>query len=258
MHKRWIAAALLLLPLALRPGAPGASAAEGWLGAENFGGTLAVTTDYVWRGVSQTDRTPAVQGSFGYASPVGLYAGVWASNVEFGGGIEMDWYGGFARELELGLSYDLGVNYYTYPKSHDPTELDFVEVYLSLGYTLPLPFGPSLGLGYNYSPDFFGEDGDAHYVRGTAALALPYGLGLNGEVGYLDVQGDQTTGSGAGLDGKDGFDYVHYRVGLAYDLLGFTLDLSWHDTTEAAFLESYSGYKEAADGKLVLTVSRSF
>ncbi|MBE0616861.1 MAG: hypothetical protein IH608_02885, partial [Proteobacteria bacterium] len=86
----------------------------GWLAESNFSGNVAMTSDYVFRGISQTDSNPAIQGGFDYASPVGLYVGTWASNVAFGGNIEMDWYGGFSNEV-AGFSYDLGVIYYAYP-----------------------------------------------------------------------------------------------------------------------------------------------
>lgn len=231
----------------------------GALSPKNFSSTLSMTTDYVWRGVSQTDSSPAVQGSFDYAHPVGVYLGVWGSNIRFGGGLEMDWYGGF-RNTVGALGYDVGVTYYSYPKSHDPNELNFFELAAKLSYTLK--FGgvePTIGVGYSYTPDFTGEDGNAHYVNGKLSFGLPMGFGVAGEVGYQTVEGDKTTGNGGGLDGDDGFDFVHYRLGVSKsDVLGFTLDLSYHNTTESDFLESYAGYKGVADSRLVFTASRTF
>lgn len=231
--------------------------ASAWLADDTFSGNVSYTSDYVWRGISQTNRNWALQGGFDYAAPIGLYVGTWASNVSFGGGIEMDFYGGFANELEMGLSYDVGANYYAYPKSMDETELNFYEIYGSLGYTLPLPLEPALGVGYAYSPDFFGEDGRSHYVNGSLGLTLPAGFSLAGEIGYLNVKGDKTTGDGAGLDGDDGFKYVHYRVGAGYSIKGFDFDLSYHAMNETDFAEDYSGFSKAGDGKLVFSVSRS-
>lgn len=232
--------------------------AEGDLLAdENFSGNVGYTSDYVWRGISQTNRNWAIQGGMDYAAPIGVYAGTWASNVSFGGGIEMDFYGGFANELAMGLSYDVGANYYAYPKSYDSVELNFVEVYGSLGYTLPVAMEPTVGVGYAYSPDFFGEDGASHYISGSVGLSLPAGFSLGGDIGYLDVEGDKTTGNNAGLDGKDGFDYLHYRVGVGYSVKGFDLDLSYHTMSEDTFAEAYSGFTDAGDGKAVFTVSRS-
>ncbi len=227
--------------------------AEGdWFADENFSGNVAITSDYVWRGVSQTDSNWAIQGGMDYAAPIGLYLGTWASNVAFGGSIEMDFYAGYANELDMGLSYDVGGNYYAYPKSGDDVEFNFFEVYASVGYTLPIEVAPiSVGLGYNYSPDFFGEDGASHYINGNASISI-MDLSWSGEVGYQTVEGDKSTGNNGGLDGKDGFDYIHYRIGIGYSVKGFDFDLSYHNTTEDEFLG-----ESIADGRAVFTVSRS-
>ncbi|HSH70221.1 MAG TPA: TorF family putative porin [Deferrisomatales bacterium] len=229
--------------------------ASAWLADDTFSGNVAITSDYVWRGVSQTDSNWAVQGGMDYAAPIGLYVGTWASNVAFGGSIEMDFYGGFANELAMGLSYDVGANYYAYPKSRDEVEFNFFEVYAKVGYTLPIEAAPiSLGLGYNYSPDFFGEDGAAHYINGNASISLPMDISLSGEVGYQTVEGDKSTGNGGGMDGDDGFDYVHYRIGLGYSVKGFDLDLSYHATDSDA--QDFFG-ESISDGRVVFSVSRA-
>lgn len=230
---------------------------KGVLDPENFSATLTFTTDYVFRGVSQTDSKPAVQGSFDYAHPVGVYLGIWGSNVNSGvskGGVELDFYAGFARELFTNFNADVSLLYYYYPSGGSDPEPDYVEAMLKLDYTFAdLPLSPKLGATYAYSPDFFGEDGDANYIGGLLEISLPYEFTLSGELGYQDVEGDKTTGDGGGEDGGDGFNYYHWRVGLSRDLLGFTLDLSYHDTDEAEFLGD-----DIADERVVFTVSRSF
>lgn len=255
MFKKWTAPALVLATVVAGPAL--AEDDGGWLAEKNFTGNVALTSDYVYRGVSQTDSNPAIQGGLDYASPVGLYLGTWASNVAFGGGVEIDWYGGYAGETS-GFGYDVGAIYYSYPKSRDgAAEFNFWEGYVKLGYTLSLgAVEPALGVGYSYSPDYFGEDGKAHYVNGNVSLGLPYDLSLGAEVGYQKVEGDKVTGNGAGLDGDDGFDFVHYRVGLGYSVKGIDLDLSYHNTTESEFLNGYAGY-QGADNRFVFTVSRS-
>ena len=110
-----------------------------------------------------------------------------------------------------------------------------------------------LGAGYWYSPDFFGEDGKAHYVNGVLELFLPYDFVLAGEFGYQYVEGDETTGDGQGEDGEDGFDYSDWGIGISRELLKFVLDLSYHDTSEANFLG-----KDIADERVVFSISRSF
>lgn len=226
------------------------------LADSNFSGTVFLTTDYVFRGISQTDSYGAVQGSMDYTHPCGVYLGVWGSNVNAAlasGGLEIDYYLGYATELG-GVGVDTRVAYYTYPGSkHPDPEIDFVEVHLGLSYELSeVALTPSLTAGYNYSPDFFGEDGHAHYVNGVLGLALPAKIGLAFEVGYQTVEGDKSTGNGGGLDGGNGYDWIHYRVGASTELKGFGLDLSYHDTNEEEFLGA-----TVADDRLVFTISRS-
>ena len=94
---------------------------------------VALTTDYVFRGFSQTDESPAIQGGFD-ATYGAFYLGIWASNLDFGGAtnlagatvdiadIEVDLYGGITKEVTLGgrdVTFDLGVIYYAYPNAFD-------------------------------------------------------------------------------------------------------------------------------------------
>ena len=95
--------------------------------------SVAMSSDYVWRGYSQTDNEPAISGSFDLGHSSGLYAGTWASNVDFGDetSMEIDIYAGFASEIgDTGISYDVGILRYIYPDE----DYDWNEVYLSLGF----------------------------------------------------------------------------------------------------------------------------
>ena len=224
---------------------------------KNFSATGTFASDYVFRGVSQTDNKPAVQGSFDYKHPSGAYVGIWGSNVDDSiskGNIEVDFYGGYGFELFSNFNLDASIIYYYYPGSgHDPSK-SYVEGHLGADYTFKdLPLGPKLGVGYNYSPDFFGEDGDGHYVSGRLDLALPWEFTLYGLVGYQWVQGDETTGSHNGDHGGNGYDYVHWRIGVIRPVLGFALELYYSDTDNAAFLG-----KSIADERVVFQISRTF
>ena len=72
-------------------------------------GNVALTTDYRFRGISQTDRNPAVQGGFDWSHDSGFYLGTWGSNVDFAGSLELDYYGGYANNINDNLAYDVGV-----------------------------------------------------------------------------------------------------------------------------------------------------
>jgi uncharacterized protein (TIGR02001 family) len=163
-------------------------------------------------------------------------------------------YGGYGVELLPSLNLDLSAIYYYYPGGGSDPEKDYVEGHLGLDYTLKdLPLSPKLSGGYNYSPDFFGEDGDAHHVSGRLDLSPPYEFTLYGLIGYQWVEGDKSTGDGNGENGEDGYDYTHWQIGISRPLLGFVLDMSYQDTDEANFLGS-----DIADERVVLSVSRTF
>ena len=209
-----------------------------------------LTTDYLYRGISQTLEGPALQGGFDYShAPTGFYVGTWASNVDFGGdaNIEIDYYGGIAGELSNGISWDFGGLYYQYAGSDDEPEEDFFEAYASFGYTFAdVAYEPSVGVGVNYSPDFFGEDGDAVYIYSSLDLSLPYELGLSFYVGYQDVEGDKLTGPA-------GFDYVHYSIGLSKSFGPLDLGVSWNDAND----DCDGGTNELCQA-IVFSVSSSF
>ncbi len=201
----------------------------------SFSANLAVTTDYIWRGVSQTDNEPALQGGVDYAHASGLYLGAWASNVDFGPGddsdIEIDLYGGFANEVG-DFSYDLGVIHYDYPGEGDN---DFDEVYLGLGYDF-------LSAKVSYT-DEFGEDGDdATYYEAGADFELPMAVALGLHVGYYDIDPD------------DGFDYTDWKVAVAREYSGFNFELAYTDTD----LSDNECGGDYCDGRAIFTVSREF
>ena len=192
-------------------------------GPHQFSGNVALVTDYLYRGISQTGEHAAVQGGMDYShADTGFYVGTWASSLNFAENLEIDVYGGLSGELAGGLSWDVGGLYYLYPGSEAQPEEDFAEVYAGVGYVFPGAFEPAVSAGLAYSPDFFGEDGDAFYLNGGLDLSLPSDFGVWFYLGWQDVAGKQTTG-------PDGFDYLHYSVGVSKALGPFSLELSWND-----------------------------
>ena len=142
-----------------------AAAAPAFAQEVTVSGNVALATDYAFRGVSQSDG-PAVQGGFDVAfGDSGLYAGTWASNINFGGGsdLELDVYGGYKFALG-GVAMDVGVLGYLYPNAQDDgAELDYWEVYAKPSIALTEQF--TLGAGIYYSPEFTGESGDGLYYE---------------------------------------------------------------------------------------------
>lgn len=181
--------------------------------AAEFSANIGATSNYVWRGVTQTDDAAAISGGIDYAHDSGLYAGTWASNVDFDDDTtaEVDFYGGFSNELAGGLGYDVGVVYYGYPGAND--DLNFSEIYGTLSY------GPvSGGIAYTYyKEDDDADEGDLYYHLGASFDVAPT-WSVGGTVGYYDFDG--------------GDSYTHGQVDVtksAGDFGDFTLSVSLAD-----------------------------
>jgi len=224
------------------------------LARDNFSVTIWLTTDYVDRGLSNTDEGPAVQASLDWTYK-GFYLGVWGSNTSYSDAdIEIDYYGGYAWDWK-GLSLDVGVLYYYYPGEDanrgdglDPDggqEADYWETSFAVSHEFEVGLSPIATLTYFYSPDFFGEDGTAHALKGDLQLSLPYEFKLGLETGYQDVAGDKLS---------TGYDYLWWRIGMSRDIAGFNLDLSYHEVDDQ--LEACD--VDLCDARLVFTVSREF
>ena len=106
-------------------------------------------SQYIFRGLTQTNNKPALQGGFDVSHKSGLYIGGWSSNVSWlrdngssslyntGGSLEIDLYGGFKTELgKTGLGIDLGALQYYYPGAHNTSlpKANTTELYGALSY----------------------------------------------------------------------------------------------------------------------------
>ena len=181
-------------------------------------GNVTLATDYRFRGISQTDRDPAIQGGFDLATDPGIYLGAWASNIQFGGSIEMDFYGGWKSEISDGVVLDIGGIYYKYPSGNDANdaELDYVEAKVALsmaGFTV----------GVNYSPDYTFETGNFFYVFGDYGVALGDVANLTLHVALNQFEDeDEYATFGLGEAGSDDDNYIDYMVKLSKDMFGVT------------------------------------
>jgi len=151
-----------------------------------------VTSDYVFRGFSQTNEDPALQLG-GDLTAGAFYAGVWGSNVDFGDStdLEIDAYGGVRGEA-AGFDWDVGLVGYFYVNAPASTDYNFVEVKAAASRAI----GPAtLGVAVYYSPDFYGVDETATYVELNGEWAVTDKISVSGAVGeqYLDVSDDYAT-----------------------------------------------------------------
>ncbi len=203
--------------------------AEGAMGS--FSANVALATDYYFRGVSQTQNDPAISGGFDWTHDSGVYAGVWASNVDFGDDttIETDLYAGFAGEAG-NFGYDVGAIYYWYDDVSGTGSRPF-EVYLKGSFNI-------LSFGYAYSPKFFSDE-ESHYIDASIDYDLPAEFAISAGIG-------RSFGDAYGND-----EYTDYKIGVSKSLAGLDFDLSYvgndHDSNAKVY-----------DDKVIFTISKSF
>lgn len=189
-----------------------------------WSGNVTLTSNYVFRGITQTDEAPMVQGGFDWASD-SFYVGTWASGVDFGDGTstEIDLYAGWTPTVGA-FDLDLGVIYYWYPDAPDNPEQNFFEAYAGASTTL----GDTLEVGASvaYSPEFYYEIGDAFYYAGSVALPINELFSVDATIGYSDF-----------VDA--GGDYTDYSLGLTTSFEGFDLDFRFIGTDDDALDEYF-------------------
>jgi uncharacterized protein (TIGR02001 family) len=210
-----------------------------------FTGNVQLATDYTFRGISQTNNGPAIQGGFDYSYDK-FYAGVWASNIDFGladGSTEVDLYAGFKPTLGP-LALDLGAIGYFYPNASDnAAELDYGELYAKA--SIAPAEGASLGAAVFYSPEFTGETGTGLYAEVNGSYAFNPSFSVSGLYGYQSAE-DADFAPAAGKQD----DYSTWNIGGTYSAYGFGFDLRYVDTD----IKDVSFAKE----RVVFAIKRSF
>jgi uncharacterized protein (TIGR02001 family) len=227
-----------------------AGASIAGVGAANAEVTASVTlvSDYVFRGISQTDGGAAIQGSFDWSSDI-FYAGVWASNVNFGAteatelaSMELDAYVGITPTTGP-ISWDLSLVGYFYPNGDDEIaggELDYYEGIVGASMNLTEQF--SIGAQFAYTPDYFGETGDGTYWEINGGFAINDATSISAAYGVQDI--DFAPDS-----------YSTWNIGIEHAMHGFTLGAMYSDT-EDAFDNGYALDETSADGRFVISIGR--
>ena len=232
LQKTAIAAAIsgLFAPAVFAQAAPAAAPEPSPVTAN-----VSVVNDYRFRGITQTNYQPAIQGGFDYAHESGLYVGNWNSTINWvsnttNNGIkaplEMNFYGGFKKELIApGFASDFGALQYYYPQTGgnyngNMLNPNTTEIYAAQNYT----FGPVTGFGkVNYGlTNIFGipNSSGSYYLDLTSNLDTGFwGISLNGHVGYQYVAGQAVT-SGPVLQMQNNISYTDWKLGVTKDFGG--------------------------------------
>ncbi len=188
-------------------------------------GSATLATDYIFRGYTQTDGEPAIQGSIGVNHESGLSASLWGSNVDFNDGdeasIEIDGTVSYTHSIDDKTAFSVGGVYYAYPGADSDLDYDYFEGYAGLAHSFD-QFG-DYSLQLYYSPEFFAETGEAVYVTGTTSIPTPVeNLKFAGSVGYQWIDDNEKYGAP---------DYADWSAGLNYTYNKVTLGLKYTDTS---------------------------
>jgi uncharacterized protein (TIGR02001 family) len=222
--------------------------------------TVGVTSDYRFRGISQTQKEAALQLSIDYTNnSTGLYLGTFVSNVKWvkanarsaspraddTAPVEIDFYGGKRGSIVDGLSYDVGGIYYYFPgESLKSTSLartaSTLEVYGQVGY------GPAyLKYSHALTDTFATGDRGSFYIDAGANIPMSEKLVFNAHVGRQHFQG-QTIGN-----------YEDFKVGLTNDFGYLVGSIAYIGTNADTGFFTWNGTKVAGNA-VVLSAIKNF
>jgi uncharacterized protein (TIGR02001 family) len=219
---------------------------SGIAAADDISANVSLASDYIWRGVSQTNEKAAISGGFDYShnlnDSLSLYVGTWSSNVDptfFGGthspSTELDLYTGLSGTAG-DFTYDAGWLRYFYPggSSNATTEWKLGGGWKWFGAT------------YYYSNDWFGTHNDASRIEGTFDYDLPYDISFTSAIGNNYGDGNDVIFNGS---------YVDWKLGLSKAWMGVDWGLAYTDTD---IEKKDCGDKSLCDAHYVASISKSF
>jgi uncharacterized protein (TIGR02001 family) len=241
-----------------------AAAAHAEEPASPFSANIGATTDYRYRGISQTRLQPAVQGGLDYASASGFYIGTWLSTIKWikdtgraagvdAGNAQVEWdiYGGYKGEIAKDFSYDVGVLTYIYPgnKFKDITgaNANTTEVYGALTY------GPATVKYSHAVTNLFGfnDSKNSGYIEGAATFDVGGGFSLTPHIGYQKVRGFSPA------------NYTDYSLTGSKEFYGIAVSLALVGTSTKT-INGADAYASPVNGKnlgragVVLAIKKTF
>jgi len=206
----------------------------------------AFTTDYVSRGITNSNSEPAIQG---YVEPsvelptLGTgYVNIWSSNVDYGEGFEgaeIDVAAGIRPQFGP-LSLDIGYVHYFYAPEH--VSPDYGEIFAKADYNVNDLF--TIGTRVFFAPDFNQSGNTATFVAGGVRVPLPHDFSAYGGIGYQF------------FEDPDAFEQFAWTAGLSYSWKSLTADLRyWGTNLSDDECVVRSGFSDGCDSRVVFTLS---
>jgi len=232
---------------------------------------VGVVSDYVFRGISQSQHRPALQGGVDYAHASGAYVGLWASQVSWtdrpdwtyqkDNRVEVDLYGGYKGTVG-DVGYDVGFIRYFYPGDFQATvagagnvTANTSEVYIGASWNI-------VSLKYNHvvSQNIFGWGGTAAnnksegsgYIDLTVTYPVDETINVIAHVGRQNIKNTVETGVPAS--------YTDWKLGVTKDFGFGIVGLNYTDTNaKGAVGQAYRwDGKDVSKGVLALSFLKNF
>jgi uncharacterized protein (TIGR02001 family) len=211
--------------------------------AAEFSGYLTLTSDYVRRGVSQSDGDAALQLGVDFSFEAGFYVGAWGSTVDISNGPtrhrdrELDLYAGYVFDVTNLWRVSANLVSYLYPGQTGDVDYDYVEFSLAANYD------DHFWLEYSYSPDLYHTNLSSENLEFYAEFSLWRNWSIGGGVGYYDVS--ELSGQG----------YGYWQLGVTGNFRYADIDLRYHDTNRSVYLVSTD---ELSQARVAATVTIPF
>jgi len=215
--------------------------------ATGVSANIALTNEYRFRGISQSDEAFAIQGGFDYENENGFHAGIWSSSVDFqvqtveDASTELDVYAGYGGEIgSSGIAWDIGFLHYNYPNADSSLNYNFTEINGSLSYQW-------LTLFVAHTSDYFAGSGAADYINLAAEFGLANEWSAGASLGHQSVDDNAAWGTP---------DWSEYKLFVGKSYGGFDYELAYIDT-DLSSSECFGG-SDWCDGTVTIAVSKSF
>ncbi len=211
--------------------------------AAEFTGYAAVTSDYVKRGVSQSNSDAAIQLGGDVFFDSGLFLGAWGSTVDIDNGpnrhrdLELNLYAGFTYDVSKLWRVSPRVVSYEYPGQTGEFDYDYVE------YSLAVNYDDRYWLEYSYSPDLYNTNRVSHNIEAYTERPLVANWSIGAGAGYYDVS--DLLGQG----------YGYWQIGVTGSYQYADIDIRFHDTNRSVPLISTG---ERAKQRIAVTIKVPF
>jgi uncharacterized protein (TIGR02001 family) len=212
-------------------------------------GSAWLTTDYMFRSISNTNENPAAQVEFDLTYGM-FWSYIWGSNTAFGENIEIDYGVGISPKWGP-VTFTFGGLYYTYPGATGGSDsIDYFEAKGGASWTTG---AWTLAVNDYWSPDNFQVFGESNAIEGTVAYAFTWKLwnfftpSISGTYGFQSYE-------------EIADDYNYWNAGLTLGFLErWSADVRYYDTDyngDQCFVQS--GGKNNCDARAVGTIKVTF